>query len=242
MSWWMGYGKCKCKKYRTCTCKQPNINKTTGIEYLKGLAPSPFLDPPELVRKPGNRCRCGFYRTCRCAPAYGAMPVEKMQGRPTFSGCKCSHYRTCRCLPRQNGPWAPQHEGFREPIVSGENGGLKSFGQYIYRKPIPAGYGLIPSKRGMWITFGTVVPPFGIPAVKFPIQGLVLSPGKFYKYRVLVGDKVYDVQQNYKLINGDVIDILGFFNPVVRWRVVTTNNFWDHGMIELEEAAYKGSS
>ncbi len=220
----MGYGKCKCKKYRSCRCQTDyGDRKVTGIEYMHGSGGY-------------GKCGCSNHRTCRCQPPpRGMVPQEGMNGN--FAGygkCGCSNHRTCRCQPK---------EGFRgnaKPLANAEHGGLGWFGQYIYTKPIPAGMGANqPLPVGMWKTFGRVVPPFGLKTVEYPIQGKVILPGRLYKYRVLVGNQFYDVQQIYKLIDGDVIDILGFYNPVVRWRVRTTNNFWDHNIIELEEKAYQ---
>ena len=268
MSYWMGYGKCKCKKYRSCRCQTDyGSRKVTGIEYMHGgYGRCGCSDKrtcrcvPKHEKMKGNHygsCGCSGYRTCRCLPPRGMIPQEAMNGKiADYGGCGCANYRTCRCLPRQNGKWAPQHtylpnnqtrfpkyrEGFRgnaKPLANAEHGGLGWFGQYVYTKPIPAGTGAdqkVPS--GLWKTFGHVVPPFGLKTVQYPIQGKVILPGRLYKYRVLVGNQFYDVQQIYKLIDGDVIDILGFYNPVVRWRVRTTNNFWDHNIIKLEEKAY----
>ena len=258
--------RCRCGHYRTCRClprqngawapqKKPNKGVKIMSEGLSG----------------GSRCRCGHYRTCRClprqngawapmAPGRGVMPVEAMNGPALMHNpCKCGHYRACRCLPRQNGAWAPQHKylphnsarlpskeyfrGNADPLANAEySGELNKLGQYVYLRPIPAGQGAVQDEPvGLWKTFGTVNPPFGTDTISYPIQGRVIIPGKLYKYRVLVGNQYYDVQQTGKLINGDVIDILGFYNPVVRWRIRTTNNFWDHKMMKLEERAYGGN-
>lgn len=204
----MGYGKCKCKDYRSCRCQTDYGNKrVTGIEYY-----------------PRGGCNCGR-PDCPYAMNViprGVIPVEGMNGN---------------------------FRGNAKPLANAEHGGLGWFGQYIYTKPIPAesaagvvGPNSPASLRtgfGEWKTFGHVVPPFGLQPVKYPIQGKVILPGRLYKYRVLVGNQFYNVLQIYKLINGDVIDILGFNTPVVRWRVETKNDFWDHKIIEKEVRAYR---
>jgi hypothetical protein len=204
-----GYGHCKCPRYGTCKCQ---------TKY--GVPKTTYIEYMHGTKAP---CPCSYYRSCRCLP-------EKFK-HGVSAPCKCSYYRSCRCLP----------EKFKQPLADSEDGGLSSYGQYVYLKPLPMSTG-IPDKDaagGVWKTFGTVVPPFGIDTINYPIQGKVILPGRLYRYRILVGNQLYHVYQVYRLVNGDVVDILGFDSPVRRWRVKTNNNFWDHNIVLAEEKAYR---
>jgi len=105
----------------------------------------------------------------------------------------------------------------------------------IYQAPVPANMGYpLSNSSSNWKTIGFVMAPFGAgmgyrphrlnPAeevVKYPLEYIDIKSqyNGVYIYRVVVGDRYYYVKQTYKVKNGDVIDVLGFAPPMIRWRV-----------------------
>ncbi len=121
--------------------------------------------------------------------------------------------------------------GNQNPLISGTFTGLSAFPQDIYRPPTPAypsmSYPRSSNSPYKWLRVGEVVPPFGRQDIRYPIRGRVIIPGSLYKYQVVVGNRLFPVQETHKLLDGDVIDVLGFGTPQIRWRVRTGNNYWD---------------
>lgn len=155
--------------------------------------------------------------TCGCALAFVVVVVIAL--------CKLSNTNTDE----------EAYSGNQNPLISATYTGLNAFPQSIYRPPTPAYMSMSMPRSAdagqKWIQFGEITPPFGKRDTAFPIQGRILIPGQLYKYQVIINGRVFPVQQTHKLINGDVIDVLGFANPEVRWRVRTPNRYWDRIMI-----------